>query len=84
MNLWEALLIALRGLGVRRLRSALTMLSLITGAAAGAGSDRRRRASECTRCGLHHLIAARPLVLQRHILRCWPAGSPSARADHGL
>ncbi len=61
MNPWEALPIALRGLGARRLRSALTMLGLIIGAAAEAGSDRRRRATECTRGRLRHLIAALPV-----------------------
>ncbi|MGA9311893.1 MAG: hypothetical protein WBV74_16185 [Pseudonocardiaceae bacterium] len=61
MNPWEALLIALRGSATRRLRSALTMLGLIIGVAAEAGSGRRRRATECTRGRLRHLIAVRPL-----------------------
>ncbi len=60
MNPREALLVALRGLGVRRLRSALTMLVLI-GVAARARSDRHRRDSECTRTGVRDLIAPRPV-----------------------
>jgi hypothetical protein len=48
-------------LGARQLRSALTMLGLIIGAVAEAGSDRHRRATECTRGRLRHLIAARPV-----------------------
>ena len=61
MNPWEALLIALRGLGAGRLRSALIMLGLIIGVAAEAGSDRRRGATECTRARLRHRIAACPV-----------------------
>jgi hypothetical protein len=60
MNLWEAF-IALRGWAAWQLRSALTMLGLIVGAVAEAGSDRHRRATECTRGRLRHLIAGRPV-----------------------
>lgn len=60
MNLRVALLVALRGLGVRQLRSALTMLVLI-GVAARERSDRHHRNSECTRSGVRDLIAPRPV-----------------------